>query len=55
MRQYADGVFMPMKEAIFSENARSSYRMFLDKHIFPALGDVLLTEVSPARIAKAAG
>lgn len=52
VRQYADGVFMPMKEAIFSENARSSYRMFLDKHIFPALGDVLLTEVSPAMIAK---
>ena len=52
VRQYADGVFMPMKEAIFSENARSSYRMFLDKHIFPALGDVLLTEVSPAIIAK---
>ena len=43
---------MPMKEAIFSENARSSYRMFLHKHIFPALGDVLLTAVSPAMIAK---
>ena len=52
VRQYADGVFMPTKEATFSENARSSYRMFLDKHIFPVLGDVLLTEVTPAMISK---
>lgn len=52
LRQYADGVFMPTKEATFSENARSSYQMFLDKHIFPALGDVLLTEVTPAMISK---
>ena len=52
VRQYADGVFMPTKEATFSENARSSYRMFLDKHILPVLGDVLLVEVSPAMITK---
>lgn len=52
VRQYADGVFMPTKEAAFSENARSSYRMFLDKHILPVLGDVLLVEVSPAMISK---
>ena len=52
VRQYADGVFMPTKEATFSENARSSYRMFLDKHIFPVLGDVLLTEVTPAMLQK---
>ena len=50
VRQYADGVFMPTKEATFSENARSSYRMFLGKHILPVLGDVLLVEVSPAMI-----
>lgn len=52
VRQYSDGVFMPTKEATFSENARSSYRMFLDKHILPVLGDVLLVEVSPAMISK---
>ena len=52
VRRYADGVFMPTKEATFSENARSSYRMFLDKHILPVLGDVLLTEVTPAMISK---
>lgn len=52
VRQYADGVFMPTKETTFSENARSSYRMFLDKHIFPVLGDTLLTDISPAMISK---
>ena len=52
LRQYADGVFMPTKEATFSENARSSYRMFLDKHIYPVLGDTLLTEITPAIVTK---
>lgn len=52
VRQYADGVFMPTKEATFSENARSSYRMFLDRHILPVLGDMLMTEVTPAMISK---
>lgn len=52
VRQYADGVFMPTKETTFSENSRSSYRMYLDKHIFPRLGDVLLTEITPAMLTK---
>lgn len=52
VQQYADGVFMPTKEATFSENARSSYRMFLDRHILPVLGEYLLTEVTPAMISK---
>ena len=43
---------MPSKEATFSENARSSYRMFLDRHIYPALGDTLMVEVTPAMIKK---
>lgn len=52
VRQYADGVYMPTKEVNFSENTRSSYRMFLDKHIFPVLGDFLLVDVTPAMITK---
>lgn len=52
VKQYADGVFMPTKETTFSENARSSYRMFLDKHIFPVIGDLLLVDVTPAIIQK---
>ena len=52
LRQYADGVFMPTKEATISENARASYRMFLDKHILPCLGNNLLVEITPAMITK---
>ena len=52
VRQYADGVFMPSKETTFSENSRSSYRLFLDKHILPVIGDVLLVEVTPAMLTK---
>ena len=52
VRQYVDGVYMPTKETTFSENARSSYRMFLDKHILPVLGDMLLVDVSSAVITK---
>lgn len=52
LRQYADGVFMPSKETTFSENARYSYRMFLDKHILPALGDYLLMDISTAMLKK---
>lgn len=52
VRQYADGVFMPTKETTLSENARASYRMFLDKYILPVLGDTLLTEIKPAMISK---
>lgn len=52
VRQYADGVYMPTKETTLSENARSSYRMFLDWHILPVLGNTLLTEVTPAMLTK---
>lgn len=52
VRQYADGVFMPTKETTFSENARSSYRMFLDRHILPVLGDTLLIDITPAMVTK---
>lgn len=43
---------MGTKEINFSENTRSSYRMFLDKHIFPVLGDFFMVEITPAMISK---
>lgn len=52
LRDYSNGVFMPAKETALSENARSSYQMFLDKHILPKLGDTLITEITPAMITK---
>lgn len=50
--QYAKSVFMATKETTFSENARASYQMFLDKHILPTLGDKLMTEITPAMVTK---
>lgn len=52
LRQYADGVYMPTKEATFSENSRTSYRQFLNNHILPALGDFLMIDIAPAMISK---
>lgn len=50
--QYGQGVFMAVKETTLSETARASYQMFLDKHIYPVLGEVLLVEVSSAMLTK---
>lgn len=52
LRQYADGVYMPAKEVTFSENSRSSYRQFLDRHILPVLGNLPLGDISPAMLTK---
>lgn len=52
VRQYTESVFMPMKTATIAEQTRSNYRFFLDRVIFPKIGDVLLTEVSPAMISS---
>ena len=52
VKQYADGVYMPTKETTFSENTRASYQMFLDKYVFPVIGDMLLVDVTPAVIQK---
>ena len=52
VRQYAEGVFMPAKEATLTENSRATYQMFLDRHILPVIGDLLLVDVTPAIIQK---
>lgn len=52
LRQYADGVFMPAKEATFSENSRSNYRQCLNNHILPVLGDFPMKDITPAMLTK---
>lgn len=52
VKQYATAVFMASKEISLSENARSSYQQFLDRYVFPALGDLRLVDVTPAMIQK---
>lgn len=51
-KSYALDVFMATKEQSFSENARSSYMMFLEKHIFPVFGNMLLVDISTAMVNK---
>ena len=50
VKEYGNNVFMAKKSIKFSENARSSYQMFLDRHIYPVIGDSLLTDVTSAQI-----
>lgn len=52
LRQYADGVFMPAKEATFSENSRSNYQQFLNNHILPVLGNFPMKDITPAMLTK---
>lgn len=51
VRQYA-AYFMSAKETTIAENTRYNYQSFLDKHILPVIGDVLLHEVTPAMLSK---
>lgn len=49
-RQYGERVFMPAKTVTMSENSRANYQGYLDKKIYPALGDIKLPEITPAQI-----
>jgi len=50
LRQYGERVFMPSKSITMSENSRANYQNYLDKRIYPALGDIKLPEITPAQI-----
>lgn len=50
MRQYGERVFMPSKTITMSENSRANYQGYLDKKIYPVLGDTKLPEITPAQI-----
>lgn len=50
LRQYGERVFMPAKTITMSENNRANYQSYLDKKIYPALGDIKLPEITPAQI-----
>lgn len=50
LRQYGERVFMPSKTVTMSENSRANYQGYLDRTIYPALGDIRLPEITPAQI-----
>lgn len=52
LQQYTDGVFLPAKEQTMSKNGIASYRLYCRTHIIPFLGDVLITEITPAMLTK---
>lgn len=51
-RQYGEKVFMPYKALTVAETTRSNYQNFLDLHIYPTLGDLKITEITPAQITE---
>lgn len=51
LRRYGDEVFMRSKEITIGEKTRSDYTWFLNKHIYPALGEKKMPEIAPADIA----
>lgn len=52
VKQYGDGVFLPIKETTLSGNARSQYKQVLNNHVYPKIGHMLLADVTPAIITK---
>jgi integrase len=50
LKQYGENIFMPTKKITCSENTRSSYQRLLDLHIYPALGDTKLPDITSAQI-----
>ena len=52
VRQYCENIFFPAKAITVSANTQETYRVFLDRHIYPAIGDALIQEVTPAQLQK---
>lgn len=50
LREYGETVFMPAKTVTISENSRCSFQSNLDNHIYPALGDLKMPDITPANI-----
>jgi integrase len=50
LKQYCKSVYMPTITVDCSENTRSSYQGNLEKWIYPALGDIKITEITAAQI-----
>lgn len=50
LREYVTRVWMPQKKASVSENTVKVYELELRRRIYPALGECLLTEITPAQI-----
>ena len=52
LRQYGERVFMPSKAVTMSESGRSAYQGYLNRRIYPVIGDLKITEISPSQITE---
>lgn len=50
LRQYGEQIFLPEKTLSLSEKSRDSYTQLLEDHVFNALGESMIDEVSPAQL-----
>ena len=50
LKQYGEWVYMPSKTVSISENSRSGFQRCLDNRIYPALGELKITEITAADI-----
>ena len=50
LRQYGEQVFMPSKTITMSEAGRSNYQGFLNRSIYPVLGDIKMRDITSAQI-----
>lgn len=50
LRQYGEQVFLPEKTLSLSEKSRDSYTQLLEDHVYNALGESMINEVSPAQL-----
>lgn len=51
LRQYGENVFMPSKTVTVSEQTRRGYQGILDHAIYPDIGDIKLSDITPANLA----
>jgi len=51
-QQYTDNVYMAKKLSSLTQNGTASYESNLKNHIYPVIGDLLISEVTPAVLEK---
>lgn len=51
-KQYAENVYMVKKLSSLTQNGKASYESNLKNHIYPVIGELLISEVTPAMLEK---
>jgi len=50
LNQYVNQVWFPAKDVIIAEGTRSNYACMLNHHVLPELGEVPITDITPAML-----